>query len=228
MARGGWGASNFLRYTGGAVVALASASTMAAWIKPTTLTGTQSVINQYSTGDRSAMGIVLASGAAESAHVSSGPSAGAVTSAATVNAWNHVCGVFAAAGASRGIYLNGGGFVSEATSISPSALTRTSIGFDSAGGVQTFGGTFSGDIAEVGFWNVQLTAAEVAALARGTSPMLIRPSALVAYFPLIGANSPENNFKSNSVVMTVNGTLTKTAHPRIFMPPRRKLIANLG
>jgi hypothetical protein len=44
---------------------------------------------------------------------------------------------------------------------------------------------FSGDIAEVGIWNIDLTAAEVASLAKGVSPALIRPQNHVAYLPLI-------------------------------------------
>jgi hypothetical protein len=51
----------------------------------------------------------------------------------------------------------------------------------------------------------------------------MHPEALVAYWPLFGNNSPENNLKSNSATMSVVGSLSKSAHPRIYMP-KRKLI----
>lgn len=41
-----------------------------------------------------------------------------------------------------------------------------------------------GDISEVGYWNVALTDADVAVLAKGVSPLLVRPEGLVAYWSL--------------------------------------------
>ena len=78
----------------------------------------------------------------------------------------------------------------------------------------------TGDLAEAAVWNVALTDAEVAALARGIHPFLIRPDALVAYWPILGRYSPEINLKSNSATMAIQGTLSQAAHPRIFRPPQ--------
>jgi len=44
---------------------------------------------------------------------------------------------------------------------------------------------------KVAFWNVALTAADVAVLATGVCPLLVDLEALVAYIPCIGQDSPE-------------------------------------
>lgn len=79
-------------------------------------------------------------------------------------------------------------------------------------------------IAEVALWSMALSDADVLALSRGLSPLRMHPEALVAYWPLLGRNSPENNFKSNAAAMSVVGSLSQVAHPRIIMPRRRPLL----
>jgi hypothetical protein len=65
---------------------------------------------------------------------------------------------------------------------------------------------FPGRIAEVGYWNVALSAGEQKALSTGVSPAKIRRSHLVGYWPLYGAGSPEPDYSGNKD----NGTLTGT------------------
>jgi len=43
---------------------------------------------------------------------------------------------------------------------------------------------FDGLVAEVAVWNVVLDDSEIAALAQGVSPLLIRSTALVEYWPV--------------------------------------------
>lgn len=63
-----------------------------------------------------------------------------------------------------------------------------------------------GRIAEVGIWNVVLTANEIASLARGVPPGRIRPENLEGYWPLgHGATEPDYSGKGR------NGTVTGTA-----------------
>lgn len=99
------------------------------------------------------------------------------TTGCTSGKWHHACGVFTSA-TSRTVYLDGG---SSATNTSPitHTLNQTEIG------AWRSSLWFSGDIAEVGIWNIDLTAAEVASLAKGVSPALVRPQSLVTYLPLI-------------------------------------------
>lgn len=99
------------------------------------------------------------------------------TTGCTSGQWHHACGVFSSS-TSRTVYLDGGSSATDNASTTPS-LNRTEIG---AWRTSLW---FSGDIAEVGIWDIDLTAAEVASLAKGVSPALIRPQNHVAYLPLI-------------------------------------------
>lgn len=75
----------------------------------------------------------------------------------------------------------------------------------------------NGAIAEAAIWNDALSAADFASLATGVSPLLVRPDALVAYWPLLGYDSPASDRIGRKVLSPVNGP-TVTAHPRIFYP----------
>lgn len=73
------------------------------------------------------------------------------------------------------------------------------------------GAAAGGDIAEVGVWDIDLTAAEVASLAKGVSPALVRPQSLVTYLPLI---------RDVIDVRAANGftdvNTTAANHPRVY------------
>lgn len=78
----------------------------------------------------------------------------------------------------------------------------------------TFWSPYAGDLAEFANWSVVLTADEIASLAKRASPLLIRPSALVGYTPMV---------RDVFDVRGVNGapTLTGTAvaeHPPVIRP----------
>lgn len=73
----------------------------------------------------------------------------------------------------------------------------------------------NGDLAEFAIWNRVLDTGEIAALAKGFSPLFFA-NGLTFYLPLVGNNSPENDIKSG-LSATVTNT-TKSAHPRIIYP----------
>lgn len=76
---------------------------------------------------------------------------------------------------------------------------------------------FVGDQSEFAYWSVPLTAAEIAALHAGYSPLMVRPGSLIDYYPIFGESSPEIGLKGNTA--TVNGT-AKVAHPRVIQRRR--------
>jgi hypothetical protein len=78
----------------------------------------------------------------------------------------------------------------------------------------------NGQIAEAAVWNVALSAAEIASLSKGFSPLLIRPASLVAYWPLIGRHDPEID-PVGRFDMTLTANPTTAAHPRVILPHRR-------
>jgi hypothetical protein len=68
-----------------------------------------------------------------------------------------------------------------------------------------------GTICEVAAWNVALTAAEFAALGQKISPLLIRPTALVLYWPLIRETAP-----MFGPATTTGGTFTVATHAPVY------------
>lgn len=100
----------------------------------------------------------------------------------SANTWHHAAGVFAST-TSRRAYLDGVSSTEGTTTASPTGINTTSIGyllFSSARSV-----FMDGRIAEAAIWNVALEASEIAALAKGFKPSLIRPSNLRFYAPLV-------------------------------------------
>lgn len=97
--------------------------------------------------------------------------------------WAHCCGVFAST-ASRTCYTNGVAGI-EDTNIRawPTGLDNTSLGITFE---EVVDDEMDGLMAEVGIWNAALSDAEVASLAAGMSPLMVRPQSLVGYWPLNG------------------------------------------
>lgn len=133
----------------------------------------------------------------------------AVTSTGTtINVWAHGAGVFNSA-TDRWAFVNGGSKVQNTTNLTPSGMNTTRIGASAQPSTYA-----SGSIAEVAVWSVGLSDAEMVSLAKGASPLLVRPSALVSYWPVNGNASPEPDIVGG-FNMTLNGTV-KSAHTRIY------------
>lgn len=129
------------------------------------------------------------------------------TAGYSANTWSHACGVQSSA-SSRTVYLNGGNSATNTTNITPSGINQLTIG----GFKDVAGNFFNGLIAEVGIWNVALTAAEIASLADGMTCDKVRPQSLVFYAPLI------RNLQDvrGGLTITNNNTATVANHPRVY------------
>lgn len=136
-----------------------------------------------------------------------------------VGAWNHGAAVFASE-TSRTPYLNGtagtNGTVSVVVTNSPNVI----VGVRWQGTTAGFGtsGWFDGDIADAAIWNVALTAAEIASLAAGASPLTIRPQSLVFYAPMTGESTTTEVNLIGPALSLSNSPARATSHPRIFNP----------
>jgi hypothetical protein len=129
------------------------------------------------------------------------------TNAYTANTWHHAA-AYMLAGSSAGIYLNGS--------------KNTGSGGGSIGGGVTlrFGNTTSASVlvAELALWSVQLTDAEVAMLALGLSPALVRPQSLLHYLPCI--RNVADVWRSTTIAAS-GGAVAD--HPRIFYRRSRRV-----
>ena len=84
----------------------------------------------------------------------------------------------------------------------------------STGGIRGWDGM----LADFVWWSGILTANEVGALAHGASPLEVRPTALLYYFPLSGAASNEPDWGPTHTMTTKNGTKFQPDPPKQPFP----------
>lgn len=121
----------------------------------------------------------------------------------------HYAGVFESS-TSRTAYVNGtAGATNTANIGSQNAANTVTIG---ARWNTTLGNYYNNDIAEVGVWNVALTAAEIASLADGMTCDKVRPQSLVFYAPLVR----DLVDVKGGLTITNNNTATVANHPRVY------------
>lgn len=134
----------------------------------------------------------------------------------TANTWHHACAVKAAAD-DHAVFIDGGSKGTDATSSTPAGVDTLGIGARVLSGV---GVPMSGFIAEAAVWNVALSDAEVAILAEGYSPLLVRPQNLVFYAPLVR----ELLDVVGGATLTNNNGATVGDHSRVLYPPPPSLV----
>jgi len=131
------------------------------------------------------------------------------TTNATAGTWNHAAGVFASL-SSRTAYLNGAGNTDTVAAGSPISSPAVLIGARRLNGA--LGTYYTGQIAEVGIWNTDLTADEIASLAKGMTCDKVRPQSLVFYAPLVR----DLIDAKGGLTITNNNTATVANHPRVY------------
>lgn len=125
----------------------------------------------------------------------------------TVNTWHHICGVFSAAN-SRTIYIDAGSSGTNTASKSPSGLDSVAFGGIRLGGAWQSYSTRR--IAEGAVWGAAISQEEIASLARGFRPSIIRPQSLLIYAPLL-----------RDVVELKSGLSLSTSGTSVVPHPRR-------
>jgi len=209
------GSNQYIEGTQGVVAGGVTPVTLACWVNPSS---SGSIVNalemgRQATGSNSSrMSVGISSGTQVNASCSdeSSTTSGQTSTTTSTGVWQHICGVFASS-TSRSAYLNGGGKGTDTTSRTPnSTLDRTRVGCRCSSG--SLAGFFPGSIAEAAIWNVALSDAEVALLAKGLCPLLMRPQNIVFYMPLI---RDLVNLKAIGTPSAVNSP-TVANHPRII------------
>lgn len=194
--------------------------TVAAWARATTVASLQEVIsigaNTGANQNEVSIGF-SATGAPRARVATAGTERIATAGAAPSNgAWCHICGVFTNS-TSRDCYLNAANKGSNTSSVNLSgSLDRMALGRRE---LDTPSNYLTGAIAEAAIWSVALDIDEITALAKGVCPLLIRPTALLAYWPLFGNDSPEPDRWRNSYALTLVNTPTKSTDGiRVYYP----------
>ena len=126
--------------------------------------------------------------------------------------WFHIAGVFSYG--ARALYVNGTSEVTQTSNVSldPTGATAFYIGNDRSGLY------WDGAIAEAAAYSETLGAADISCLAAGFSPLLVRPSKLIGYWPLGGGYFPATVNPIGSTSLSVNSSPSAEAHPRIIYP----------
>lgn len=185
-----------------------------AWVYPDD-TAIMTIMGIFDSGAGDFARLLLhTSGTAVRLQVSGGSGANTSTSW-TQDAWNHCAGVLNGSGAGDlTVYLDGGGADTDnGGGSTPGNWDSTEVGVLNNGGARSQ--YMSGRIGEAGLWNASLTAAEVAILAAGYSPLFVRPQSLVAYWPLI---RDEDQDRVGGFDMTPTNGPTVADHPPIIYP----------
>jgi hypothetical protein len=142
------------------------------------------------------------------ANVNNGISSSSSGSAMAANTWYHTCAVFFST-TSRLAYIDG-------VAGTDAGGTRGASNFDNlilatgSGGTYSLSNFYNGKLAEVGVWDVALSADEIKSLSQGAKPTSVRPDSLISYVPLV-----------REAQDTCNGDMTSAGGPTVFVHPRR-------
>jgi hypothetical protein len=139
----------------------------------------------------------------------------------SANMWHHAAAVFGGS-SSRVAYLDASAGSEDTTPVTPVSLNRTAIGCLYRSSIGSY---MSGRIGEVGIWSAELTADELASLAAGYAPSLVRPDQLYAYIPLRRELSSSDKYPiynyeplGSPLSFSENGSPVTAAHPGIICP----------
>jgi len=137
------------------------------------------------------------------------------TGTIATNTWTHAAGRWLATN-SRAAYRDGGNEGTNTSNKSISAAAQSLVAKEPGG---TSGKMFDGRICELAVWNVDIGTDAIAELAKGFSPLLVHPSGLVDYWPMVR--------HSRGIVGGINWTETGAPpiaeHTRVFMPSRPQI-----
>jgi len=183
--------------------------TFAAWARVANTTGNKAIVslNQNSGTNRFLMylaGPTLSFFVNDSGGFTQ-PQAGNVSA----NTWFHACAVEAATNDHR-LFRDGANKSTTVGARTPVSINAVNVGADRNN--NNNGSLWSGQIAEVGIWNVALTDAEAASLAQGMTCDKVRPQSLVFYAPLV---RDLIDYKGG-LTITNNNTATVANHPRVY------------
>lgn len=217
MARDFDGTTQYGSYTAGVPVS-GVPLTICCRFAPDTITDFRSIVALTDGGggeffmlgtDSDALRAIAASGFSEAQAYASGTFA--------ASGWHTGVAVFASS-TSRTCYLDGDtSSTAETTSMTPGTMSQTNLSHLLTGNL------FDGDVCDVAIYNVAWSTADVTQFHNGYSPLFIRPSGLVAYWPIIGRFSPEIDVIGGQA-FTLTGSPSVSDHAPVIFPKKRRTI----
>jgi len=186
--------------------------TIACWGWVNSVTGSNRALvslNQNSGTNRFVLYVDASGNLAFFVNSSAGFTQPAISGGILENQFFHACAVEASA-SEHCVFLNGGNKNKTTVSRTPSSINALNIGTDRNNNTNT--ALLSGRVADVGVWNVALTDAEVASLAKGMTCDKIRPQNLVFYAPLIRDLIDQKG----GLTITNNNAATVATHPIVY------------
>ena len=174
-----------------------------AWVYMTDVSSVQTVFCCADATTNNVFERLQLSGTTLRIRTNAGGTARNANSAGTMSAgsWQHACGVVSASD-SRICYIDGANPGTGTNTFTP-ALSSMALGATiRSSATQHY---LAGRIADAFFYNAALTADEVAALAAGASPLMVRSGSLLGYWPLWGIASPETDYMGTTS-MTLTGS----------------------
>lgn len=194
-----------------------TATTVACWVKADSWLNDARLVHRWNSG--STQRFLLALNGTKKLtftilnQASTGQTATGATTLSTTGRWYHFAGTFNPS-TRVACHIDGVEDGANTTSIGSGLATGSPprnflIGRDA--GATAF--NHDGQIAEVAAWNAVLSTAELAALAKGASPLAVRPGLLKFYLPLWGAGSPEIDLSGNGNTGTLTGTASADHAP---------------
>lgn len=187
---------------------------MACWFNLDNTTATHGLMNFGSTVTSQNYVGLWADGAASGDPINmvhddiSGATRSNNTTGFSASTWQHAGGVLTASRIRA--WLNGAASTDKSHSLTWPSMNRTGIGVLERGTPALY---VDGRIAEAALWNVELETADFLMLAAGCSPLRVKPAGLVAYWPIIGTDTDEDD-AVGGYTLTVTGA-AKAAHPRM-------------
>lgn len=129
--------------------------------------------------------------------------------------WQHACAICASS-TDRRVFIDGGskGTNTESKGF-PSGIDRTGI---AALARPTLTACLDGYVAEAAVWNAALTDAEVGILAKGYSPLFVRPQNLTHYWPLLQVDVTSNPEIIGKLYLADYNSPGMAVHPRVIYP----------
>lgn len=206
MSRDFDGSGDYLSVTNDSLIQLSSGFTVSLWMYPDAVASYRTLFCKSSGGTRE-YGLFLES--ASKAYVSTGgnETSATVSSNWTTTSWQHV--VLRKNGSAVTVWRNGTQVASMTHAGSSTNTNPLRIGKDDVGG----GSDYDGRMADFAIWQVSLSDAEIASLAKGFAPPGVRLAGLTFFCPIYGNDNPERDMIGGRAATPTNTTKSETFPP---------------